>query len=78
MIKLFPIGVFQIEPGETPATIVQSLSQCWGINFTAIVQEMTTGRALPPDEIIVDNREYYINFSTTPNFPALPITPTHS
>jgi hypothetical protein len=66
MIKLFPIGVFQIEPGETPETIRQSLQSCWGLHFTSAIQEMKTGRTLPPDEIIVDNREYWINFTSIP------------
>lgn len=77
MIRLYPVGVFEIEPGETPYSIRQSLQNCWGINFTSSIQEMTTGRVLPDDEIIVDNREYFINFDSTPNFPALEIPPLH-
>lgn len=66
MIKLFPIGVFQIEPGETPSSVNQSLQTAWGLNFTSTLQEMKTGRELPPDEILVDNREYYLNFTSIP------------
>jgi hypothetical protein len=66
MIKLYPIGVFTIEPGETPKTIRDSLQSCWGLNFTSSIQEMKTGRVLPDDETIIDDREYYLNFT---NFP---------
>jgi hypothetical protein len=66
-IKLIPIGVFMIEPGETPKSIRDSLQQCWGLNFNSQIQETQTGRFLPDDEPIIDNREYYINFSSFPN-----------
>jgi hypothetical protein len=72
MIRLYPIGVFQIEPGETPESIRQSLQNCWGINFTSHIQETKTGRVLPPDEKLVDGFEYFINFDQTPNFPLIP------
>ena len=67
MIKLYPVGAFQIEAGETPETINQSLQSCWGLNFTSKIQEMKTGRVLEDTEIIVDGREYYLNFT---NFPS--------
>lgn len=62
MIRLFPIGAFDISPGETPASIRQSLMTAWGINFISQIQEMKTGRFLHDDETLVDDREYYIVF----------------
>jgi hypothetical protein len=62
MIKLIPVGVFEISPGDTPTTVRNCLMTAWGLNFTSHIQETKTGRYLGDDEPLIDDREYYISF----------------
>lgn len=61
MIRLLPLyDKFSIEPGETTETLRQRLMQRWGINFTLTLIETSNNRYLPPDEILIDSREYFM------------------
>jgi len=62
MINLLPLGQFTISDHETPNSLIDRLMLSAQINFSASIQETQTGRFLAPDEIMLDNREYYISF----------------
>jgi hypothetical protein len=62
MIRLLPLGEYQISPSETPKTLIDRLMTFWCLNFTADIQETQTGKFLAPDEPMIDGREYYITF----------------
>jgi len=62
MIRLLPLGEYTITPNETPSSLIDRMMVYWCINFSATIQETQTGRVLPPDEKLIDNREYYISF----------------
>lgn len=66
MIRLLPLGSFCISDNTTPEDIRQSLKTSFGINFTSKIQETQTGRFLPDDEALIDDREYYISFNYDP------------
>lgn len=62
MIRLLPLGVYTITATETPRTLIERLMLSAQLNISADIQETQTGRFLPPDETLIDGREYYINF----------------
>jgi len=61
MIRLLPVYErFQIDPGETPESLRQKLMKIWGLNITLDLIETSNDRHLPQDEILIDQREYYM------------------
>jgi len=54
---------FEIDPGTTANQLVQHLVDDLGIHFrgTPKLQETHTGRILLSNEVLVDNRFYYLN-----------------
>jgi len=67
MIRLLPYyDAFKFWPGMTPASLNQTLQNTWGFNFNSDLQETQTGRVLSQDEILLDDREYYLSVYTDP------------
>jgi hypothetical protein len=62
MIRLLPLGEYSITDHETPASLIERLMLCAQLNISATIQETQVGRVLPPDEKLIDGREYYISF----------------
>jgi len=59
-IRLLPfVDEFQIFPNETTETVRQRLMLRFQVNFQLSLIETSNNRELPPDEILLDGREYY-------------------
>lgn len=71
MIKVlsafFSPSLMAISPGETTDSFNEKLMQSLQQNFQIEIQETSTGRTLPRDEILLDQREYYVNFTRLPS-----------
>jgi len=62
MIRLLPYyEAFKFWPGMTPKSLEAMLMQTWNLNFTSTLQETQTGPIIPSDEILLDEREYYLS-----------------
>jgi hypothetical protein len=71
MIKLLfpdaPPALLDLSPGDTTDSINQRWATALGTSFEISIQETITGRFLPRDEPIFDNREYYVSFTRLPS-----------
>jgi hypothetical protein len=64
MIRLltpFSSYTVKIDPNETPKSLHDKIEVFLNTNFTYTLQETQTGRILPEDEVLIDEREYYLN-----------------
>lgn len=63
---LHPPSLLDLQPGDTTVTIEQRLQITTGQNFTIQLIETSNNRVLPRDEILMDEREYFVNYLTLP------------
>jgi hypothetical protein len=57
----------EISPFETPNSLQEKLQILRKENFHFDLKETQTGRTLGEDEIIIDNREYFVIFTLLPS-----------
>jgi hypothetical protein len=62
----FHTTLLQISPLDTPLTLQDRLQALAQDNYTFDLMECQTGRVLPPDEVLIDHREYYAVFTNLP------------
>lgn len=71
MIKLlteyFPTTLLEISDAETTESLQQKLQARLKENFVFDILETQTGRLLPRDEILIDEREYFAVVQRFPN-----------
>lgn len=70
MIKLIsdihPYSLLEIGSSETTATLQQKLIAATAQSFEIELIETSNNRVLPRDEILIDQREYFINYLRLP------------
>lgn len=63
---LHPPRLFEISPADTTQTLQDKLISAAGESFEISLIETSNSRTLPRDEILIDNREYFIEYLRLP------------
>lgn len=58
--------LIDISPTETTTTLQQRLQAATGQHFEIVLQETSNNRFLPLEEVLMDKREYFVNFTRLP------------
>jgi len=63
---LHPPRLFEISPADTTQTLQDKLISAAGESFEISLIETSNSRTLPRDEILIDGREYFIDYLRLP------------